>query len=128
MSNEINRIGINTGSVNSYAHQPKDTGKSGKKETETQQANAPAKPQVNPDDVLSYMAQNAAVINPQVAAVRTYDVSKYVTPEQAARIAGFIASFDEQVAKGLIAIDEEFGENNVLSEPAKYEIAAAMVK
>ena len=51
----------------------------------------------------------------------------FVTPEQAERIAGFITSFEDKVAEGLIAINKEFGENSKLSEAAKYEIAAKMV-
>lgn len=73
------------------------------------------------------MAQQAVVVNPKVSAQKTYDVSKYVTPEQAQRIAGFVTSFEDQVAEGLLAINKEFGENSGLSEQAKYEIAANMV-
>ena len=74
------------------------------------------------------MAQQAIVAKPEVTAQRTYDVSKYVTPEQAARIAGFVTSFEDQVAKGLVAIEAELGPNSGLTEQAKYEIAAKMVR
>ena len=127
MTNEINRIGINAGSVNPYGGQPKG---SETKPEENKPENATPQPQgaqVNPDDVLSYMAQQAVVVNPSVSTPRTYDVTKYVTPEQAARIAGFVTSFEDQVAQGLIAINEEFGENSSISEATKYEIAAKMV-
>lgn len=126
MSNEINRIGINPSSVNPYGNNPKgsDT-KPEDKQPETAKTPAPGT-QVNPNDVLTYMAQSAIIVNPK-ATTKTYDVSKYVTPEQAERIAGFVASFEDQVAKGLLAIDET-GELAGLSDSAKYEIAASMVK
>lgn len=125
MTNEINRIGINTGSVNPYGNNSKGAeAKPDDKKPEAAQGNAP-KPQMNPDDVLTYMANSAVVINPK-ASTKTYDVSKYVTPEQAARIAGFVTSFEDQVAEGLLAIDG-LEELEGLSDQAKYEIAASMV-
>lgn len=125
MSNEINRIGINTGAVNPYGNQAKGSEAKPEENKPEVQNNAPKKPSVKPDDVLTYMANSAVVINPK-AAQKTYDVAKYVTPEQAQRIAGFVTSFEDQVAKGLLAIngmDELAG----LSDKAKYEIAANMV-
>ena len=125
MSNEINRIGINTGSVNPYGNQPKgNEAKTEENKAETPKA-TPQNPQVAPNDVLSYMAQQAVVVNPKVSTPKTYDVSKYVTPEQAQRIAGFVTSFEGEVTKGLVTLNEEFGDN--ISEAAKYEIAAKMV-
>lgn len=128
MTNNVHGIGINTGSVNPYGNQPKGGEAKPEENKPEVQPQAPAAPQVKPDDVLSYMAYNAVAVNPQVSAPKTYDVSKYVTPEQAARIAGFVTSFEDQVAEGLIAIDAEFGENSPLSEQTKYELAASMVK
>ena len=128
MTENIRGIGINTGSVNNY-NNPAKNAEAKPEETETKNPQAaPQKSQVKADDVLSFMAQQAIVAKPQVAAQRTYDVSKYVTPEQAARIAGFVTSFEDQVAEGLTAIEAEFGPNSGLSEQAKYEIAANMVK
>ena len=126
MTENVRGIGINTGSVNPYGNQPKGNEAKPEEAKPETQPQAPAAPQVKPDDVLTYMANSAAVVNPQVTP-RTYDVSKYVTPEQAARIAGFVTSFEDRVAQGLIAINEELGENSGLSEAAKYEIAANMV-
>lgn len=122
MANEINRIGINTGSVNNNNNPPKNEVKHEEKAPETKQQEAPAKPQMSADDVYAYMAQTAVNYNPSVQ--KTYDVSRYVTPEQAERIAGFVAGFEEEVARGLAAIEEE-GLN--LPEDQKYEIAASMV-
>lgn len=127
MTNEINRIGINTGSVNPYGNQPKG----GEAKPEDKKPDAPSAgvqgAQVNPEDVLTYMAQQAVVVNPKVTSPQTYDVAKYVTPEQAERIAGFVTSFEDQVAQGLLAINKELGGDSNLSEAAKYEIAANMV-
>lgn len=128
MTENVRGIGINTGSVNPYGNQSKGPEAKPEENKPEVQAQAPAAPQVKPDDVLAYMAQSAVVVNPQVSSVKTYDISKYVTPEQAERIAGFVTSFENQVAEGLLAIDKELGENSGLSEQAKYEIAAGMVK
>ncbi len=126
MTENIRGIGINTGSVNPYGNAPKGSeAKPEEKQPETTN-NTPQKPQVKPEDVLTYMANSAVVVNPK-ASTKTYDVSKYVTPEQAARIAGFVTSFEDQVAKGLLAINE-MEEFEGLSDSAKYEIAAAMVQ
>ena len=98
MTNNIHGIGINTNSFNPYGSQPKGgEAKAEEKEQQSPQAQ-PQSAQVNPGDVLAYMAQQAVVVNPKVSAQKTYDVSKYVTPEQAQRIAGFVTSFEDQVA------------------------------
>ena len=121
MANEINRIGINTGSVNNYGNPPKGENKPEDIVKETPVQGAPAQAPVPADDVFAYMAYNSVGVNPSVP--RMYDVSRYVTPEQAERIAGFIAGFEGEVAKALKAIEEE-GIN--LPEDKKYEIAATM--
>lgn len=72
------------------------------------------------DEVLNVMAQQAAV-NFAVNAPRTYDVAKYVTPEQAQRIAGFVTSFEDIIAQNLQAVTAEFG--NSLSDGDKMNIA-----
>ena len=126
MTENIRGIGINTGSVNPYGNQTKGSeAKPEEKQPETV-ANTAQNSTVKPEDVLTYMANSAVIVNP-TATTSTYDVSKYVTPEQAARIAGFVTSFEDQVAQGLIAINE-MEEFDGLSEASKYEIAAAMVK
>lgn len=121
MANEINRIGINTNAVNNYGNPPKGENKPEDTVVETPPQAAPAQAPVSADDVLAYMAYNAVGVNPSVP--RAYDVSRYVTPEQAERIAGFIAGFEGEVAKALKAIEAE-GLN--LPEDKKYEIAATM--
>ena len=126
MTENIRGIGINTGSVNPYGAQAKGSEAKPEEKQPEVKTNTPQNQTVKPEDVLAYMANSAVVVNPK-ATTKTYDVSKYVTPEQAARIAGFITSFEDQVAKGLIAINE-MEEFEGLSEAAKYEIAAAMVQ
>lgn len=126
MTNNVNGVGINTNSVNPYGNPPQDKGGKPEEKTEQVAPATPQTPQVNPDDVLAYMANQAVVVNPKAAAPQTYDVGKYVTPEQAERIAGFVAGFEDQVAKGLLAIDSELGDLN-LPDDVKNEIAAGMV-
>lgn len=124
MTNNINGIGVNSTGVNPYLN-PKPQGEP-KPEENTKGSDAqPQGPQLKPDDVLAYMANNAAVIVPPVAP-KTYNVGKYVTPDQAARIAGFIGGFEDEVAKGLLAINEEFGGG--MSESAKLALAAQMAE
>lgn len=127
MTENIRGIGINAGAVNPYGNQAKGN-EAKPEEKKPEVKNAPAQgAAVKPDDVLSFMAQQAVIGNPRVSAQRTYDVNKYVSPEQAERIAGFMAGFEDKVTEGLLAINAEMGENSPLSEAAKYEIAANMV-
>lgn len=72
------------------------------------------------EDVLNVMAQQAALNKSAIASAKTYDVSKYVTPEQAQRIAGFVTSFEDIVAQNLQSVTAEFG--NALSDDAKMNI------
>ena len=120
MADNVNRIGINPAGVNPSAHK-KPQGERPEEQPENP-VQAPANPQVNPDDVFAFMANGAPVVTP-----RTYDISKYVTPEQARRIAGFVADFEDKVAEGLIAVESELGGLN-LPEFVKLEIAAEMVE
>ena len=128
MKNSINRIGVNTGAVNGFQNNfKKEDAKSEEQkqsvaQKEVQESNVKAK------DVLAFMAQQAVYAKPDIAsAQRVYDIQKYVTPEQAKRIAGFIHVFENKVAEGLVTIEKEFG-NKQLSEAAKYEMAASMVE
>lgn len=126
MTNNINGIGINAGNVNPYVN-PKPQGEAKTEENPEGKNPQPQGAQVKPDDVLSFMAQSAIVNASTVTAPKTYDVNKYVTPEQAARIAGFIGSFEDEVAQGLAAINDELGGAN-MSESAKLELAAQMAE
>lgn len=75
------------------------------------------------DEVLNVMAQQAAFNKSAISSAKTYDVSKYVTPEQAQRIAGFVTSFEDIVAQNLQSVTAEFG--NALSDEAKMNIVLA---
>ncbi len=124
MTNNIPRIGINTNGVNPYADQAKGNEAKPEENKAEEKKTVVQNTQVKPDEVFNYLAQQAVVFKPQVSAPKTYDIGKYVSAEQAERIAGFITSFETKVAEGLAALDAEFG--NGLSEQAKYEIAAHM--
>ena len=63
------------------------------------------------DEVLNVYAQQAAINKVAINMPKTYDVSKYVTPEDAQRIAGFVTSFEDIVAQNLQAVTAELGEN-----------------
>ncbi len=76
---------------------------------------------ISQDEVLNVMAQQAALNKSAINIPKTYDVSKYVTPEQAQRIAGFVTSFEDIIAQNLQAVTAEFG--NSLSEGEKMNIA-----
>ncbi len=83
-----------------------------------------AKPELNlisGDEVLNVMAQQAAINKSTINGAKNYDVSKYVTPEQAQRIAGFVTSFEDVVAKNLASITAELGDS--VSDGAKMNIA-----
>lgn len=75
------------------------------------------------NEVLGFMAaQNADLI--PVKAQRTLDVSKYVTPEQEARIAEFMQGFQEDYDEAFAITADEFPE---ISEKAAGEIALAYI-
>ena len=121
MANEINRIQMNT----NY-----QLGAVGDKPEEKAQQKEDNKPQieqkqVSADDTLKFM--NAQAVNARpVEKPRVLDISKYVTPEQAQRICGFISQFENAVADGLKAIELEMG--NALSEDAKMNLAIELFK
>ncbi len=123
MTNNINPININAQAIK-YAqlNQPE------KKEDAVKDAPKGHNPavgqkEVPASDVLSYMAAQSVDVQPKVK--KTVDVSKYVSPEQAQRIASFVQGFEAEVEKGLLSFDKEFPGNG-LSEAAKLGIAAQM--
>lgn len=122
MANNINPIIISS----------KVVGYSTKKDEKKEDAGAEKAPsagiekkEVAAGDVLSFMAAQSVDVTP--AAKKTLDVSKYVTPEQAARIAGFVQGFESQVAAGLKAFDSEFP-GAKLSDSAKLSLVAGIVE
>lgn len=117
----INPINVNTQGINGsygYGAQAKPE-KKGAEEVKPEAGSQ--KPQLSADDVLTYMAQSATVVTP-----KTIDPSKYVDKESEARIAGFMAGFEDKVAEGLAAFDKEFAGVNI-SDSAKMAIVLAGV-
>lgn len=116
--NNINGIGVGFNT-----NLPKKEATTDVKENVVQdapQANSAAN-LMSQDEVLNVMAQQAALNKSAINIPKTYDVSRYVTPEQAQRIAGFVTSFEDIVAQNLQTVTAEFG--NSLSEGEKMNIA-----
>lgn len=120
----INPINVNAQGIgNSYGYGAKP--KSEHKEAKEAEVNKEAKkPSVAPDDVLNFMAQSAVSVAP--ASTKVIDPSKYVDKESEARIAGFMASFEDKVAEGLAAFDKEFGSVKV-SDSSKMAVVLASI-
>lgn len=92
------------------------------KETETAAAATSEKSTVSADDVLNYLAQSAVSVT--AASTKKVDPSQYVDEESAARIAGFMADFEDKVASGLQNFDKEFQGVNI-SDSAKMAVVLA---
>ena len=73
--------------------------------------------EVPSDKVFEFMAQASYAQTPQV---KPLDVSKYVTPEQAERIAGFVREYQKSVDKTMEAVEVEFPN---LNDSAKMALA-----
>lgn len=100
----INPINVNTQGV-AGGYVPREKLLAGRKEDKEFQEKevAARKEQLSADAVLNYLALSAAVVAP-----KKLDPAKYVDEESAARIAGFMADFEDQVAEGLAAFSAEF--------------------
>lgn len=113
--------------INGLGFNPNYPQKIEKKENEQQEAKqietpqAEQKPQVSPNQVFEFMANSNVPLNINKP-TKTLDISKYVTPEQAARIGGFINSFESAVVENLKAMESspEFAN---LSDEAKLNVA-----
>lgn len=122
MGSNINPINVNPQGIgNNYGFEPKakqEEKKAEEKEVkaEVQQKSVPA------EDILGFMAQSAIAVMP--VATKAVDPAKYVDKESEARIADFMAQFEDIVAKNLEAIDKEFPQ---MSEGAKQALALAQV-
>lgn len=120
----INPINVNSQGIgNSYGYGVKPKAEQEKGTKEAQINVGGEKKSVSADSVLSFMAQSAVSVTPSTTKV--IDPSKYVDKESEARIAGFMASFEDIVATNLSAITAEFPE---MSEGAKQSLALAQVK
>ena len=121
MANEINRIQLNTNyQLNNVGDKPEEKAK------QKEENKAPVEQkQVSAEQTLEFMNAQAVSARP-VDKPRVLNISKYVTPEQAQRICGFISQFENAVADGLKAIESELG--NALSEDAKMNLAVELFK
>lgn len=119
----IDPINVNTQGIgNAYGFngsKPKDA--SAKTQDATPSSTIAHTP-VAANDVLSYMAQSAVSVTP--TATKTIDPSHYVDSESAARIAGFMADFEDKVAQGLQAFNNEFPDSS-MSDSAKTAVVLA---
>lgn len=124
MANNINPININSQAIN-YSKISQYEKKDGAvKDSPKEHQAAVDKKEVPASDVLNYMAAQSIDVQPQKVK-KTLDVSKYVTPEQAQRIAGFVQGFESEVEKGLIEFDKEFPGAGV-SESTKMDFVLDM--
>ena len=121
MDNSINRISQAYTSYQANTVGEKPENKADKKEDNKPQVEQ--QPQVSANDTLNFMNAQAISSRP-VEKPRVLNISKYVTPEQAQRICGFINQFEDAVAKGLQNIEVELG--NALSDDAKMNLAVEM--
>ena len=125
MTDNVTRIGFTTGGINPYTG---STSNSNPKPAEDKEPTTPEGnilPQANPDSVYAFLASQAAMNGVVIDSPKTYDVNKYVTPEQAERIAGSVVDFENFVSENIDALRAEFGEN--LSDEALLALALGMV-
>ena len=122
MENNVNRIQMNTGmQLGKVGEKPEEKAK----QKEDNKPQVEKQPQVSAEETLKFMDAQAVTVRP-VEKARVLNISKYVTPEQAQRICGFISQFEDTVAKGLMSIEAEMG--NALSDEAKLNLAVEMFK
>jgi hypothetical protein len=94
-----------------------------KNTTKEAKTNENQQKQLNSNDVLGFMAaQNADII--PVKTQKTIDVSKYVTPDQEARITAFMQGFEADYDEAFSITADEFPE---ISEKAAGDIALAYI-
>lgn len=122
MANNINPININSHLVN-YVKLKEEKKEGLEKDATKGRAAQVEKKEIPATDVLSFMAAQSIDVQPAVK--KTIDVSKYVTPEQAERIAGFVQGFEKEVEKGLLSFGKEFP-NKALSDDAKLDLVVEM--
>jgi len=115
----INPINVNSqgiGAASGFGAKPKAKEEETAKEAATA-AKGEEKPKLSGDKVLSFMAQSAIAVTP-----KKLDPTKYVDKESEARIAGFMAQFEDIVATNLTAINAEHPD---MSDGSKMALALA---
>lgn len=99
----INPINVNTQGVGGFGSAVPN--KMERKEEKVSDVQPEVKQnQLNPDAVLNFLAASSA----PVVSKKTVDPSKYVDEASAARIGEFMKGFEDKVAEGLKAFDQEF--------------------
>lgn len=124
MTGSINPINVNTQGVGNkmgYGAQPKADSEAGAK-AETQ-AKSAEQTSVEADKIFDYMAANSAV----VVTPKSVDPAKYVDAASEARIASFMGAFEDKVAEGLKAFEQEFAGMNI-SESTKMAVVLGQVE
>ena len=124
MTSGINPINVNpqgVGANSGYGAQPQQ--KSNTSEQPAPTSSIEQTP-VDPNSVLNFMSASAACSAP---AVKNLDPSKYVDKESEARIATFMGSFEDQVAQGLLAFNEEFP-GTAISDATKMAVVLKQVE
>src|SRR5574344_700840 len=105
----INPINVNTtGISNGYVYGQAPQAKPQKEEAKPQEGTA-QQSTVKPDDVFSYMANNAGALVGAAAAkgTQTINPADYLDAAAQARIAGYVAGFEDKVATGMDAVGKE---------------------
>lgn len=124
MTSSINPINVNTqgiGGAHGFGAKPKAEKEEVKEEAKA--ALREEKSSVPADKVLDFLAQSSVSVTPKKA----LDPAKYVDEASAKRIAGFMADFEDKVAEGLKAFDEEFKGANV-NENTRLAVVLAKVE
>ena len=124
MTDNVTRIGITPGGVNPYTGSTTNNNPKPAENKEPTVAEENNLPQANPESVYAFLASQAAMNGVIINSPKTYDVNKYVTPEQAERIAGSVVDFENFVAENLDALRSEFGTN--LSDEVLMALALGM--
>ena len=116
----IHPINVNTQGLNpASGFAPRTKAEEKEKKALAKEATAEKTP-LSPDKVLDFLAQSAIAPVPK----KTIDPSKYVDKASEARIASFMASFEDKVAEGLKAFDKEFP-GVAVSESTKLTVTLA---
>ena len=95
--------GVNTYSTTSIGVNPKkeDAQKDVKQELQQSQVEKAPENAGALTSALDALAANNSAGIAKASAPKTIKISDYVTPEQAARIAGFVTGFEDAIAKGM---------------------------
>lgn len=104
-------------------YKPVNDDESSKNKAQEQKTGESKERQIASNEVLGFLAaQNVDLI--PVKTQKTLDVSKYVTPEQEARIAGFMKGFEENYDAAFATALNEFPE---ISDGAAQDLALAYI-